>query len=245
MAFPPRAMRHWLGDKRRQLHPQGLVSAKQQRLQRAFRAIQNPGDFAIVHLFVLMQQDGRALLLRQRRNRPPYDFRPVALDHVLVDPHFARREFPGRRIFAVCRRVERDPHPLVAVIADRIQRQIRRDAEEPRGEFRARRVLLPRSVDPQKYLLRQVLRGGRVPHHAVEEIHQRRAILLQQEVKGRIVPCLHVQHQLDVASGHGLHSLSNTHGAIKLRRAFMPWRVMPDPLPSSGRRVYAEAAALL
>ena len=52
--------------------------------------------------------------------------------------------------------------------------------------------------------------------HSVQEIHQWRAILPQEEVEGLVIPRLHVQHQLDVESGHSPHSVSNTCRLIKV-----------------------------
>ena len=90
------------------------------------------------------------------------------------------------------------------------------NTEQPGGELRAREVILARAINPEENLLRQVLCRCRVPNHSIEEINQWRPILLQK-VEGRSVPRLHVQHELDVGPGHSLHSVSNTHGAIKLR----------------------------
>ena len=76
---------------------------------------------------------------------------------------------------------------------------------------------LARAVDAEKHFLRQIFRTRRVAHHAVEEIDQRSPVLAEQKLEGRFVPGFHVQHQLDVGPGHGLHSLSNPFAVKKLR----------------------------
>ena len=109
---------------------------------------------------------------------------------MLVDAHLAGRQLPRRRVFLAldCRRVDRHFHFPVAVVAHRIQRQIRGDAEQPGGELRAGRILLARAVNAQKHFLRQIFRRRRVAHHAVEEIDQGRAILPQQKSKDASSP---------------------------------------------------------
>src|SRR5438309_8195283 len=51
----------------------------------------------------------------------------------------------------------------------------------------------------------------------MEEIDYRSPILAQQKLERRIVSGLHVQHQLDVGPGHGLHIVSNPLTVKKLR----------------------------
>src|SRR5437879_6767981 len=51
----------------------------------------------------------------------------------------------------------------------------------------------------------------------MEEIDYRSPILAQQKLERRIVSGLHVQHQLDVGPGHGLHIVSNPLAVKKLR----------------------------
>ena len=144
---------------------------------------------AVVHLFILMQQNGRALLFRQRgiaRRMNSARSRSIMCSSMRISR--GRQFAAAPASSSSSRRVERNFHLPVPVVAHRIQRQIRRDAEEPGGELRARRILLPRAVHPQKNLLRQVLRRRRVPHHPVEEIDQRRTILLQQKSKDASSP---------------------------------------------------------
>src|SRR3984957_5171744 len=183
-----------------------------------------------------MQQHRDALLFRQRRNRAADEFGTVALDHLFVNTQFACRQLQRRDVF-FHRRVNRHIHLVIAIIAQRIQRQVRRDAKQPGGKFRAGRILLPRAIHAQKNFLRQVFRRRRIADHAIKKINQRRAIFLEKEVKGRVVPSLHVQHQLDVRPGHGLHILSNTCSHLKLQKPQMCLNGrFSDPLNPASRK---------
>ena len=126
---------------------------------------------------VLVQQHSRALLFRQRLNGAADDCGAVAGHQLLFDTGPPVGQLYGRllRISGLAGLgwlVQRDLHPAIAAIAQGVQRQVGGDAEKPRGELGAGRVLLPRAVDAQENFLRQILRFRRVAHHAVQEADQ-------------------------------------------------------------------------
>src|SRR5260370_20099341 len=63
-------------DQRRQFHSQSFISAEEQRFEGALRTAQDPSYLIVVHLLILVQQNGGALLFRHALNAPPHLFAP-------------------------------------------------------------------------------------------------------------------------------------------------------------------------
>src|SRR5882724_3435870 len=185
-----------------QLHSQRFVRPEEQRLQRALRAPQNLRNFRIVQLLILMQQNRRALLLRQLFNCMANHFFPRLFHQVLLDVRMLVCHF-HRSLVAIFRvghdrRVHGNLQLLVPMVAQRIQREIGCNPKEPGGELRAWLVIFPRAIHPQKNFLGQIFRLFPAPNNPVQEIDQRRPIALEQKLERLLVARLYVQHQLDV-----------------------------------------------
>src|SRR5216683_5566604 len=88
-------------------------------------------------------------------------------------------------------------------VAGVIHRQICSDAIKPRSEFCAGFVALTRSIDPQKDLLRKILRYRGVAGHPVHETYQGTAILLHQVIECWLVSRFDSQHDLGIAGTLG------------------------------------------
>ena len=80
------------------------------------------------------------------------------------------------------------------MVAQRIQREVGCNPEQPGGELRARLVIFPRAIHPQKNFLGQIFRLFPAPNHPVQEIDQRRPIALEQKLERLLVARLYVQH---------------------------------------------------
>src|SRR5690242_19073241 len=200
-------------QKWRKLHAQRFVGAKKQRFQGALRALQNPRNFIVIKLLILVQQHGRSLLLGQVMNGSQNHFRTAARYQILFHGGRMIGNFQDRTLIVANLEglIHGDLNLAMAIVPYGVQRQVRGDAEHPGGELRARGVILARSINTKKYFLGQILRDSRVAHHAVEEIDKRKPVLAEQKLEGPFIPGFYVQHQLDVGSCHGLHIVYNPH----------------------------------
>jgi len=88
-------------------------------------------------------------MLSDFRNRSRRSAGPVI--HVLVDPHLSRGHL-NRRLIFIGRSVNRNFRSPVAIVTNRIQRQVRGNAKKPGGELRTREVILARAINPQEGL---------------------------------------------------------------------------------------------
>ena len=122
--------------------------------------------------------------------------------------------------------------PLVLVVSQRIQRQVGRDPEQPRGEFRGRFIRAPRTIYAQKDLLRQFLRQRVVLHHPVEKMNYRRTMFFQKEAKAGAIAFLDAKHKLRIViqSRHGSrHVCPNPFWHPRLRFCWEILRRSPFP----------------
>src|SRR5258708_23347180 len=151
----------------------------------------------------------------------PYHGLPRFLHQVLLDVRMlvGHIQRPLVAIFRVPghRRIQRNLHPLMPRVPQRVQRQIRRNAKQPRSKLRARHIICSCPVHANKNFLRQILRLLPVPHHPVQEIDQGTPVALEQKRERPFIARLHVQHQLDVGPCHSRHTLPNTFVVRKLR----------------------------
>src|SRR5713226_7532373 len=151
----------------------------------------------------------------------PYHGLPRFLHQVLLDVrmlvgHIQRPLVAVLRIRSH-RRIQRNFHPLMPRVSQRVQRQVRRNPEQPRRKLCARHIIRSCPVHAYKHFLRQILRLLPVPHHSVQKIDQRTPVALEQKRERLFIARLHVQHQLDVGPGHSRHTLPNTCVVRKLR----------------------------
>ena len=72
-------------------------------------------------------------------------------------------------------------------VARMIHRQVGRNAIQPGGELGAGRIALPRTIDPQKYFLRQLFGYRLIVGHAVHEADHLAAVFLHQIIESDIV----------------------------------------------------------
>src|SRR5258708_25590764 len=151
----------------------------------------------------------------------PYHGLPRFLHQVLLDVRMlvGHIQRPLVAIFRVPghRRIQRNHHPLMPRGPQRVQRQIRRNAKQPRSKLRARHIICSCPVHANKNFLRQILRLLPVPHHPVQEIDQGTPVALEQKRERPFIARLHVQHQFDVGPGPSPHTLPNTCVVRKLR----------------------------
>src|SRR6185295_2167045 len=171
------------GDQRRQLHPQRLIRPEQQRFQRTLLTFQNLRDLVVVQLLILVQQHRGPLLLRQFLDGVPDHLLPILLHQVLLDVRMLVRCIDCLLIpvLSICRnrRIQRNLRPLMPRVPHRIQRQVRRDPEQPGRELCARHVIRPRPVHPNENFLRQVFGLLPVPNHPIQEIDKRTPVALE------------------------------------------------------------------
>src|SRR4051812_22417865 len=73
-----------------------------------------------------------------------------------------------------------------------------RDPKEPRRKLRCGLVSAARAVYAQEHLLRQFLGYSVILNHPIEEMNYRRAVLVEQHTKARVISPLHAEHQLRV-----------------------------------------------
>src|SRR5260370_21002266 len=151
----------------------------------------------------------------------PYHGLPRFLHQVLLDVRMLVGHIQ-RPLVAVLRirghrRIQRNLHPLMPRVPQRVQRQIRRNAKQPSSKLRPRHITWSCPVHANKNFLRQILRLLPVPHHPVQEIDQGTPVALEQKRERPFIARLHVQHQLDVGPGHSRHTLPNTCVVRKLR----------------------------
>src|ERR1017187_702104 len=73
-----------------------------------------------------------------------------------------------------------------------------RDPEQPSGELGGRLIRTSRTIHAQEHLLRQLLGYCVVLHHPIEEVNHRRAMLVEQNTKARIISLFDPEHQLRV-----------------------------------------------
>ena len=106
---------------------------------------------------------------------------------------------PGHAFDNHC--VQAPAAPLDPAVADRVQREMGGDAEQPGGELRRRLIAHPRAVHAEKRLLREFLGHGVILHHAVDELDHRSAVPLHQHSETRRVAVANAQHQLRIAIG--------------------------------------------
>src|SRR5260370_3199802 len=83
-------------DQRRQFHSQSFISAEEQRFEGALRTAQDPSYLIVVHLLILVQQNGSALLLRQGLNGAPNLFGAVPADQFQLDTGLPVGDFEPR-----------------------------------------------------------------------------------------------------------------------------------------------------
>ena len=164
------------------------------------------------------------MFFRQRLDGPLYLAHPRLIQHRLLHGRPGVGNLPYRLI--IDHIVQTFLLPLVLAVAQRIQRQMRGDAEQPGRELRRRLIRSPRTIYPQENLLRQFFRHRRVLHHAIEEVDHGISMLLQQHAKAGVVAILDAKHQLGIV----------IHGSRKSRHIFLNPFVHPR-LRSAGAKI--------
>ena len=117
----------------------------------------------------------QALLGGQNRNRIPNFLQLVLVNQSLFYGGMPVPYLPGRRVLAAacllfsCNTgsVDSFGSPLVFLIPQPVQRNMRSDPKHPGRKLRRRLIRCPRPENPQENLLRQFLRGPRVLDHSL------------------------------------------------------------------------------
>src|SRR5260370_9128005 len=118
-------------DQRRQFHSQSFISAEEQRFEGALRTAQDPSYLIVVHLLILVQQNGGALLLRQGLNAAPNLVGPLPADQFQLDTVLPVGAFARRLVaFSIDRMIDSrtiygDFLLAITPIAQSVQRQVR------------------------------------------------------------------------------------------------------------------------
>ena len=100
---------------------------------------------------------------------------------------------------------------LVACVARVVDAEVGGDAIEPGAEAGLGAVGLARAVDAQEDLLGKLLGDGLVVHHAVHEVDDRPAVLLDEEVEAGHISGAQLQHD------GGVFHLGKVRGALRDR----------------------------
>ena len=119
----------------RQSYSQCFVGPKQQRFHRRLRTTDHTRDLRVLHLFVLVHHHRGPLLGRQAVNRLPHLPQLRLVQQLLFYRPAPVRHLPARAVRRLL--IQTGLRLLVAPVADPVERQMRRDAEQPGGKFRA------------------------------------------------------------------------------------------------------------
>src|SRR5260370_34447048 len=118
---------------RRQFHSHSFISAEEPRFEGTLRTAQDPSYLIVVHLLILVQQNGGALLLRQGLNGAPNLFGAVPADQFQLDTGLPVGDFERRLVaFSIdriidTRTIDEDFRLTQTPIAQSVQRQVRGD----------------------------------------------------------------------------------------------------------------------
>ena len=98
---------------------------------------------------------------------------------------------------------------LVACVARVVDAEVGGDTEEPGAEAGLGAVGLARAIDAQEDLLGEFLGDGLVVHHAVHEVDDRPAVLLNEEIEAGHIAGAQLHHD------GGVFHLGEVRGALR------------------------------
>lgn len=176
---------------------------EQQRLHRMLRTPHLPRDRRVPQSSIHLQPQCSSLPARQLPHRLTDSVRELAafLTHL---EHFIR---PRTVILHNCGQPRLQvpfqrfaPKPFVAMIAQPVEGQVRRNRPQPRREASRRLIPSACSIHSQKGFLRDVLGSCLVPHNALSEQPRVSPVADHQLIQTMVLSTLQTKHQFRIVS---------------------------------------------